>query len=160
MRSIALSLSLALVACGGKSKPAPTTPPPDQVVVADPKPADPPPATDGARTPKATPSDAELEKLFAASLDFFDALGSVISQNQNDCSAMAKALDQVFTQHQSLLDEARAYKGNAEVDARADAYMDAHKDRLSAATGKMGAGLQACANDPDVAEVMKRFDDM
>ena len=68
MRLLALSLALALVACGNKSKPATTPPNAPEPVVVQPAVIEP--------TPGATPSDAELDTLFGHSLDFFDELGS------------------------------------------------------------------------------------
>src|SRR5688572_3877196 len=122
MRFLALSLVLALVACGGKSKPS-TTPPTDpEPVVTEPGPTGGDPA---AVTPKATPSDAELDALFARSLDFFDELAVVLSANTGDCKKMATEIEGVFNRNQALLEEAKSYKGNPEVDQKADAYMQA-----------------------------------
>ncbi len=153
LRSFALAVAVAVVAagalaaCGGKSKGS-AAPGPS----ASPAPTEPAPA--------AGPTDAELEALFGRSLDFFDAMAAAVESAGDDCPAMAKALDGVFTSHQALLTEVKAFEGNEDVDRKADAYMEQHKDRVQAAMTRVGEGLGACAGNADVAAVMQRFDEM
>lgn len=152
-----LSLGLMVAGCGKKSD---TTPQP----VANTEPAPPPepvqPAEPATRTPKATPSDAELESLFARTLDFLDKFADAIAANEGDCPKMATAMTGVFETHKDLLAEAKAYEGNTEVDAKVDAYMETHKPRVEAAMGKMMKGMQACSSDPAVTKAMEGFDAM
>ena len=152
MRSIAVLLALGLAGCGPKAKPA--TPAGETATggAGDPAPAGAAPAT-----PRPTPSDAELERLFAASLDLYDAMGAAIAAHSTDCAAMATALEQVLADHQALLDEMNSYNGNTEVDDRGEAYMTTHQDRIEATNQKAGAGMNACHDDPAVGAVMKRF---
>lgn len=154
---LVLAIALALGACGGK-KTSPTTPPPATDPVAkEPAPADPAPADPA---PAATPSDADLDKMFATTLQFLDDMAAAISSNTKDCKAMAKGLEGVFDKHKDLLAQAKAMSGNKAVDEKADAYMAAHKDRVDAASMKIGQGLQGCAEDADIQAAMKRFEDM
>ena len=157
MRLFALPLVVALAACGGKSKPStpPTAPAP---VITEPEPTTAEPTAEGTGTP--TPSDAELDGLFARTLDFLDELATGVDANAKNCKLMATEIDRIFNKHQALLAEAKSFEGNTEVDQKADAYMLAHQDRVSASTSKMVQGMQACANDPDVQAVMKRFDEL
>jgi Skp family chaperone for outer membrane proteins len=151
-----LSLGLIVAGCGKKSS---TTPTP--VANAEPaEPAQPAEPAEVANTPKATPSDAELESLFGRTLDFLDKFADAIANNEKDCSKMATAMTGVFDEHKTLLAEAKAYEGNAEVDAKVDAYMETHKPRVDAAMGKMMKGMQACAEDPEVQKAMESFDAM
>ena len=154
MRFLALAFALALVACGGKSKPA-TTPTPD------PAPAEPtgePTGEPAATTPKPTPSDAELEAMFAKTLELFETLGPAVEAAGQDCAKMATAMEGVLGQYESLLAEARSYEGNAEDDAKADAYFAERGDRLQKSLAKMGPGLSACSEDAEVKRVMARFE--
>ncbi|MBK9036784.1 MAG: hypothetical protein IPL61_36965 [Myxococcales bacterium] len=154
MRMFAVCVvAIATIACS-KSKPATTTPPPD------PGPAVTDPTTDPAAPPASTPSDAELEAIFAESVTFLEDLATAVDSNQASCPAMAQAITAVIDQHEPLLKRAKSFEGNQEVDAKADAYMDAHKDRVAAAAGKVGPGMQACAGDAEVQAAMARFDNM
>ena len=151
MRIFAAALLIAALGCS-KSKPATTTTAPDPVVTE--------PTTDPAPTPAATPSDAELEAMFNETLGFFDALGTAIDANKANCPAMAKAIDGVFDSHRALLAKAKSFEGNQEVDAKADTFMEAHKDQVGESTGRMVGGMQACGEDPAVQASMKRFDEL
>lgn len=154
MRMFAVCVvAIATIACS-KSKPATTPPPPD------PTPTVTDPTTDPAAPPAGTPSDAELEAMFAETVTFFEELGAAIDGNQASCPDMAKAITAVLDQHGPLLARAKSFEGNQEVDAKADAYMDAHKDQVAAAAAKVGPGMQACAGDADVQAAMARFDNM
>ena len=110
--------------------------------------------------PSATPSDAELDVMFNETLTFMDALATAIDSNKSDCAAMAKAIDGVLDSHRPLLTKAKSLEGNQEVDAKADAFMEAHKDEVGASTGRMMGGMQACSSDPAVQASMQRFDTM
>lgn len=151
LRSFALAVAAltagALAACGGTSKGGAT-------------PAPGPAGSTAPTDPSAGPTDAELEAMFGRSLDFFDAMATAVESAGDDCPAMARALDGVFTSHQALLTEVKAFEGNEDVDRKADAYMEQHKDRVQAAMARVGGGLAACAGDPEVAAVMQRFDEM
>lgn len=156
MRTFAsMFLALSLLACGGGNKaPDPEAPSPSgDPVVAEPAPPD-PGQTGGAPTP----SQAELDAMFAKTLVFLEDMSVAVETNASNCAAMGPALDKVIDSHADLLALARKYEGNAEVDAKANQYMDAHKDRVEAATGKMG-GLQGCSQDPGVQAAMKRFEE-
>ncbi|HUQ03404.1 MAG TPA: hypothetical protein VM261_12965 [Kofleriaceae bacterium] len=152
-----LSLGLMVAGCGKKSS---TTPQP----VANTEPAPPPepvqPAEPTTKTPKATPSDAELEVLFARTLDFLDQFADAIAANESNCPKMATAMTGVFDAHKELLAQAKSFEGNEDVDAKVDAYMETHKPRVEAAMGKMMKGMQTCAGDPDVQKAMEGFDAM
>ena len=150
-----LSLGLALLGCGKKSS---TTP---QPVVANAEPAgSPAPAEPATPAAKATPSDAELDALFARTLQFLEQFASAIQANEADCKKMATAMSAVFDANKDLLAEAKSFEGNVEVDAKVDAYMEQHKPQFEAAMGKMMKGMQACGEDPDVKQAMESFDAM
>lgn len=151
-----LSLGLTVAGCGKKSS---TTPQPVATTEPAPPPETTPPPAE-TKTPKATPSDAELETLFARTLDFLDQFADAIAANEGDCPKMATAMTGVFDTHKDLLAEAKSYEGNSEVDAKVDAYMETHKPRVEAAMGKMMKGMQACSNDPAVQKAMEGFDAM
>ena len=98
--------------------------------------------------------------MFAETLTFLDELAAAADSNKGACPAMAKALTAVFDAHAALLAKAKGLDGNQEVDQKADAYMEAHLDRVKGATGKLGPAMETCANDADVAAAMARFDSM
>lgn len=155
MRLLAVALLAATTLACSKSKPAPTTP-----VIVDPPVATTDPAVDpAAPPPAATPSDAELEQMFADTLVFFEALGTAVDTNKADCAAMATAINGVLDQHEPLLRKAKTFEGNAEVDEKADAYMQAHEAQAKPAYQKLN-GAQACENDAGVQAAFKRFDTM
>jgi hypothetical protein len=81
-----------------------------------------------------------------------------VETNATNCPAMGPALDLVFDKHAGLLALAKKHEGNAEVDAKAEAYMTANKPRVDAATSRMMGGLQSCGGDPGVQAAMQRFD--
>ena len=147
-------MALVLAACGKKSSTTPTAPEP----VAKTEPATPTEPTEPAKP--ATPSDAELNAMFEQTLAFLSDMASAVSENEKDCKKMAVAIDATMTKHQSLLAKAKEFDGNDAVNDKADAFMKAHESEMTAAQGKMGAGLQACAGDPDVQKAMSRFDEM
>ncbi len=163
MRILILSAALALGACG-KSKPATEPSSPSLSAPAaggeQPKAADPSSVGAAPAAPAAAPTDAELETLFGRTLDFLDEMAAAVATSGTDCKAMGAALESAFSRNEALLKQAKSLEGNAEVDKKADAYMEAHKDRMTAAMGKMGGGLQACADDPAVETAMKRFGDL
>lgn len=157
MRLFALSLVVALAACGGKSKPST---PSNAPVVTAPEPTSGEPTAGEPATPKPTPSDAELDALFARTLDFIDELAAGIDANVAACPKMATEIDRIFNKHQALLAEARSFEGNPEVDEKAATYIQAQGARAETASRKVKAGLDACQHDTDVQAVMKRFDEM
>ncbi|MBL8624591.1 MAG: hypothetical protein JNK64_25000 [Myxococcales bacterium] len=151
---VASLIAVAALGCS-KPKPAATTPPaPTEPAVTDAgtDPATPPPA--------ATPTDAELESMFEQTVVFLEELSVAVDANQASCGAMATAITAAIDKHQPLLMKAKQLEGNQEVDAKADAYMDAHKDRVEAATGKLRPGLEKCGGDPAVQAAMAKFDNM
>lgn len=154
MRSFVVSsaLALALLACGGKSKPAETTPPP--------------PLTDPATTEPATtepagaPTDADYERIFNLGLQFFDELGVSIEASGTDCKKMAAELDRLFAKYQPLNEDSKKLEGQPDFEKRMEAFMTQHEERVKAATAKIGAGMQACGDDAGVQAAMQRFDQM
>ncbi|MBK7075603.1 MAG: hypothetical protein IPH44_25265 [Myxococcales bacterium] len=152
---VASLIAVAALGCS-KPKPAATTPPPapaePAVTDAGTDPATPPPA--------ATPSDAELEAMFEQTLVFIEDLGTAVDANQANCGAMATAITAAIDKHQPLLAKAKLLEGNQEVDAKADAYMDARKDRVGAAMAKVQPGMEKCSGDPAVQAAMAKFDNM
>lgn len=155
MRVVALLIALGVAGCGPKAGPA--RPAGEGATTAAPTAAAEP--ASAPVTPRPTPSDAELERLFAASLDLSDALTTAIAASGTDCPAMAVALERVLVEHQPLIDELNAYVGNAEVDDRVEAFVAAHQDRLAANDQKARPGIEACADDPGVHAVLERFGD-
>ena len=122
---------------------------------------EPEPETDPATPPPAaTPSDAELEAMFEQTLVFIEDLGTAVDANQANCGAMATAITAAIDKHQPLLAKAKLLEGNQEVDAKADAYMDARKDRVGAAMAKVQPGMEKCSGDPAVQAAMAKFDNM
>ncbi len=153
MRLYAASL-IAVAALGcSKPKPAATTPPPAAPVTdATTDPAPPPPS--------ALPTDAELEAMFEQTIVFVEDMGNAVGDNLASCAAMATAISAAIDKHQPLLAKAKQLEGNQEVDAKADAYMDARKDRVEAATKKLQPGMEKCGGDPAVQAAMAKFDTM
>lgn len=150
---VASLIAVAALGCS-KPKPAATTPPP--------APAEPvtDAGTDPAPAPSATPTDAELDEMFGQTVVFLEDLGVAVDANQANCGAMATAITAALDKHQPLLAKAKQFEGNQDVDAKADAYMDAHKDRVMAATAKLQPGLEKCGGDPAVQAAMAKFDSM
>lgn len=160
VRPLVLSLGFALLAsilasagCGKKSS---TTPQPAAEPAGSVEPATPAPPAEPAVKP--TPSDAELNALFARTVEFLGQFAAAIFLQS--CSLFATAMTAVFDAHKDVLAEAKSYEGNTEVDAKADAYMKEHSPQVEAAVGKMMTGMQACAEDPDVQKAMEQFDAM
>ena len=160
--SLLLALSVALSVAAGCGKKSSTTPQPAVENTAEPAGSVEPATTAEPATPAArpTPSDAELDALFARTLEFLSQFADAVAQNEKDCKKMAAAMTAVFDANAALLAEAKAYEGNEEVDAKADAYMKAHEAQLEASMGKMMPGMQACSGDTDVQAAMERFDAM
>ena len=98
--------------------------------------------------------------MFEQTLVFIEDLGTAVDANQANCGAMATAITAAIDKHQPLLAKAKLLEGNQEVDAKADAFMEAHKDEVGASTGRMMGGMQACSSDPAVQASMQRFDTM
>lgn len=154
MRLFAASLIAAAALGCSKPKPAAPTPP------AATEPAVTDASKDPAPPPAATPTDAELEQMFEQTVVFLEDLGGAVDANQANCGAMAGAITAAIDKHQPLLAKAKQLEGNQEVDAKADAFMDAHKDRVEAATKKLQPGLEKCGGDPAVQAAMAKFDNM
>lgn len=151
---VASLIAVAALGCS-KPKPAATTPPaPTEPAVTDAgtDPAPPPPA--------ATPSDAELEAMFEQTIVFIEDLSAAVDANLANCGAMATAITAAIDKHQPLLAKAKLLEGNEEVNTKADAYMDARKDRVGAAMAKVQPGMEKCGDDPAVQAAMAKFDNM
>lgn len=149
MRSLVVSftLALALAACGGKSKPADSTPPPPL----DPAPTEPAPAAT---------TDADYDRVFAMGLEFFDEVAVVVETSAPDCKKMASGLEGLFVKYKPLSEDSKKIEGNPDFEERMEAYMKQHEERVKTATEKIGAGMQACGDDPDVQAAMMRFEEM
>ncbi|MCE9572506.1 MAG: hypothetical protein K8W52_05065 [Deltaproteobacteria bacterium] len=144
MRAFALVALLA--ACGGKSPP----------------PAAPAPATPAASTPAADParmSDEEFEGMMRDTVALFEAMGNAADASGGDCDKLAAGLDQALADHHAVVERARALKGNADIDKRADAWLSSH-DEAVAPVQKVAQAGQHCGDNAAFQAVMKKFDTM
>ncbi len=154
----------ALVGCGGGAKQSTT--PPEPIANRPPPPAEPPaepappPAEPGAPLATEGPSDAEFEALMIKSLAMFDAMGAAADAAGSDCGKLAAGLDHVLDDNQEFMASARKWKGNADMDRRAEAWMKNHVDEIMPVMMKIVTAGQQCAADPAFAATMRRFDEL
>ena len=140
--SLALSLSLAVLACGGSSKkPDSTTPPAGDAPA--PQVDAPPPAT-----------DAQADELLAIAKQVFPRLTQVFRDHPSDCKALAAALRAWSAENgeawQRLNSEGRSLTPAQQ--ERAAAEVVPLLEELSEA---MAPAEEQCEDDPDVRDAMR-----
>ena len=153
MRKLAVCVVI-VAACGG-NKPKPAAPPSNQPVVERaPDPAPPPPPAEVAT---AGPTDEEFERMMEQAVAMFDAMGAAADANPNDCGKLADAIEQVLTDNEAFLAEARRYHDSPEMDQKGEAWMKANQDRVMAPMMKVATAGQKCASDAKFMAVMERL---
>ncbi len=161
MRIVGMSVVVAaLVGCGGGAKQSTT--PSEPIANRPPPPAEPaPPPAEPAPAPAvAAASDAELEALMAEAMGMFNAMGAVVDAAGSDCGKLAAGLDHVLDDNQEFMASARKWKGNADMDRRAEEWMKDHMNEMMPVMMKIGTAGQQCAADPAFAATMRRFDEL
>lgn len=161
MRSLALALLVPalLAGCGSSSTSQAVSPDHPALVERQPAPA---PAAPGPVAPQpapsgASPSDVEIQAAAGKAVAFIDELSVAIEVNASDCQLMAGAIDGVIARHGRFLEDARRWKGNADVEAKLEAHMQ-ESGVMERAMQKMMPGMTACAADPAVAAALAAVD--
>ncbi len=106
------------------------------------------------------PSDAEFEGLMNKFVGMFDAMGAAVDAAGDDCGKLAEGLGKVMDDNKDFMESAKKWKGNAEMDKKAEEWMKGHMDKMMPTMMKIGTAGQKCASDAKFAEVMKRFDEL
>ncbi len=157
MKQLVAAGLMCLIACGGSSK-APAS----QPTLAN-KPAEeaPTPPTEPEPTPPAAdagaPTDAEVEAMMGQAMAMFAAMGDAVDAAGSDCGKLAASLDATLDAHGEFLASAKRWKGNAAMDQKAEAWMQAHMDDVMPHVMKVATAGQTCTGQPAFDAVMKRF---
>ncbi len=114
-------------------------------------PAEPPPAG-------ADPADAALYAALTRGLAMVVALGEAVDAGGNDCARIAAALGQVVDDHQQDIAAAMTRTGDAAMEAKVEAWMQAHAERLTPVLMKLAVTRRRCAADPAFAALVQRLD--
>lgn len=150
MRIATLVLVLAVTACGGGNKSSSTP-----LLTAAPPPTEQPTPVEGPPPPM---TDAELEALMQKSLAMFREMSDAAVAAAGDCKNLAASVEKVIANHQDLLDTAKKYKGDADLDKRTEAWTTTHKDEVAAALMKFGEAANQCGADPAFQAAMGKLD--
>jgi hypothetical protein len=147
---------MCVIACGGSSKP-----PAEQPTLAN-KPAEeaPPAPAPAPAIDASTISDAEFDAMMNQSIVMFEAMAAATDAAAGDCHKLSVGFIAVLDGNRAFVDEARRWKGNAELGARVEAWMNEHMDAMMPAMMKIGGAGQQCASDPEFQGVLKRFEEL
>jgi len=151
MRIVTLALVLAVTACGGGNKSGSSTPLPPT----DPAPSEKPTPVEGPPPPM---TEAELETLMRKSLAMFKAMSEGAEAAAGDCAKLATSVEKVIGENRDLLETAKRYKGDADVDKRTEAWTTTHKDEVAASLMKFGEAANQCGADPAFQAAMGKLD--
>jgi len=150
MRIVTLALVFAVAACGGGNKSSSTTPlPPAETPPAEAAPAvaPPPPMT-----------EADLEALMQKSLAMFTAMSDAAAAAGGDCAKLATSIEKVIADHRDLLETAKKYKGNADVEKRTEEWTTTHQAEVATSLTKFGEAANQCGADPAFQAAMAKLD--
>lgn len=125
----------------------------------------PAPAPEPAPAPAPAPdasavSDAEFEAMMNRALGMFDAMGAAADAAAGDCHKLAVGFNQVIDDNQAFLDDARRWKDDPAMDARAEAWMKDRMDGMMPVMMKIGTAGQQCSGDAEFQAVMQRLDEL
>jgi ABC-type Fe3+-citrate transport system substrate-binding protein len=109
-----------------------------------------PPPADEPKEPAAGGGDFDMEK----AIKMTEEMADIVDTNKEDCAKMAEALDKWIADNMDTINKGKEAQGDPEFGKE---FAEKYKDRLAAATTKMGPGMQKCAADPKVGEVMKKM---
>lgn len=149
----------------GTATPTPTTPTP--TTPTDPAapggtaamPADPAAPGGTAAAPSgATPTDAEFEALMNKTIGMVTAMADAADKAGGDCSKLADSLDKVMADHKDFIEEAKKWKGNPAMDAKAEAWMSKNTDKMMGPAMKLAGASQKCMGDAKFKATMERFE--
>ncbi len=159
MRSL-FALVLVAAACGSSSPRAPVAP--SNTPAPAPAPAAetaPPAAEPGASAGDALPplTDAEFDARMNRLIDILAEASDAITAAGPDCRAAADGLATVTARHDPFLAEMKAREADADLEARINAWMNAHMDRLMKVAMPLAEASQRCDGEPRFHEAMARL---
>lgn len=108
----------------------------------------------------AVPSDAEFEALMNKTIGMVTAMADAAEKAGDDCGKLADAIDKVMADHKDFIETAKKYKGNPEMDKKAEAWMQKNTDKMMGPAMKLAGASQKCMTDPKFKAVMEKFDDL
>lgn len=152
MKGLTLVWWIAVVTLGGCKKqyeePATGTAPATAVVA--------PTASDAAAAP-VVPTDTALEAAMNETLAMARAIGAVATKHQQDCGALATALEELVTRNQPLFDQLAGFGADDATAAKVQAWMIAHASELDTALASARPALEGCRNDPRIKAAFERL---
>lgn len=158
MRAL-FALVLVAAACGGSSSPRAPVPPSNSPEPAPPTAAAPPAPTpgpsDGAALPPLT--DAEFDARMSRLIDILAEASDAITAAGTDCRAAADGLATVTARHDPFLAEMKAREADADLEARINAWMNDHMDRLMKVAMPLAEASQRCDGEPRFREALARL---
>lgn len=141
-----VAFALFVAACGGSKSAKPTTP-------TEPAPTEPaPPAT------SERPTDAQIDAMFEDTVVMMEEFGTKLAPHKGDCATIAADINAIIDGHANTLAMARAWKDDADIDARGKAYIEARQDRAKAAAEAFFASVDGCEGDEGVNQALQRLE--
>ena len=159
----ALTFALLFAACGGKAaSPTTTTTLPGEgsgaAAPATPTEAPAADATAPGTGRGATLSDAEVAALVEQSIVMTEQMLAAATAASGDCKVMAGKLKVVFDDNAALLARGAELKDEPDLDARMEKALSGDLGtRAGKAQESLGAVLQPCGNDEDIAKLFERL---
>jgi hypothetical protein len=153
---------LAILILAGCSSSASSPPPQSPEVAAEPTPVEAEPAPvetaepTAAPEPSTDPSGSVDKKAIAAKIvAMFGELAGALTANEDDCAAMASAIDSVAAGNLELIAQAKAIDDDLEFKRW---FEQTHGEQVKAImTGAMTSMMKNCANDEGVKQAFGRM---
>ncbi|MBL8624592.1 MAG: hypothetical protein JNK64_25005 [Myxococcales bacterium] len=148
---------MAVIACGGSSKPPAGQPTLANKPAEDaPPPAEPTPPPADARVP----TDAEVEAVMRQAMAMFIAVGDAVDAAGSDCGKLAAGIDATIDANREFVAVSRTWKDNPAMDQKIEVWMQAHMDDVMPHVMKVSNAGQTCAGQPAFDAAMKRLTDL
>ncbi|MCB9561802.1 MAG: hypothetical protein H6708_15470 [Kofleriaceae bacterium] len=140
--AIVVAIAVAGTACGGAQRDAPAA----STTAAAPADAGPPPVDRDA-----------MRELADGMLEVLQAMAEVMDARAGDCAAIAVDLKLVFDQASTIFDAARAADADPAAHEVLLEEMDRHAAEVAPLLDRIGPGLTACRDHPELIEVMEHM---
>ncbi len=166
--AVLTSLALATSACKGKTEPAKTAGAPAVAPAAPapsmgtapaptaPAPTVPAPAVADPSAPAPAVSDADFEAIMNKGMVMFESMGKAVEAAGTDCDKGSDGLEQVMADNQDFIAKAKAL--GTSMDSKAEEWMKAHNDAITAHMGKVMAMAESCQSNAKFTATMKKLD--